>query len=101
MVVAVDRRKSAAASTARHALRRSRAMEYDGDFGKQKDKAMRRVMCSTVAMVTGAVMILLPVVTTRAQDNHSELDALVKQYLAAHPDVVGDIIKDYVGKHPD
>jgi protein-disulfide isomerase len=62
---------------------------------------MRRLMSSIVATVTGAVMILLPFAASRAQDNDSELDILVKQYLAAHPDVVGDIIKDYVGKHPD
>jgi protein-disulfide isomerase len=62
---------------------------------------MNRSISCIAATATSAVLILLPAAATRAQETHEELDAIVKQYLTAHPDVVGEIVKDYVIKHPD
>jgi protein-disulfide isomerase len=53
------------------------------------------------AAATVALLILIPAAASNAQESHDALDALVKQYLAAHPDEVGQIVKDYVSKHPD
>ena len=36
-----------------------------------------------------------------AQDQRSETEAIVKDYLAAHPDEVGEIVKGYFIKHPE
>jgi protein-disulfide isomerase len=48
-----------------------------------------------------AASTLLSPAASRAQESHEQLDAIVKQYLAAHPEAVGEIVKDYVVKHPD
>ena len=47
-----------------------------------------------------ALIVLVPQ-TSRAQDLHSEIEAIVKDYLASHPDEVGEIAKDYFIKHPE
>jgi len=62
---------------------------------------MNRVMSWIAATVIVAPLFLLPATSSRAQDSHEELEALIKQYLATHPDDVGAIVKDYVIKHPD
>ncbi len=62
---------------------------------------MRRLISWIAATTTIALLILLPASPTRAQESHEQLDAVVKQYLAAHPDFVGEIVKDYVIRHPD
>jgi protein-disulfide isomerase len=62
---------------------------------------MSRRMCWIAATATIALLILLPVSASKAQESHDELEALIKQYLAAHPEQVGEIVKDYVIKHPD
>jgi len=58
-----------------------------------------------IAWIAGAATIaLLPLLLTsaiRAQDSQHELAALIKQYLATHPDELGAIVKDYVVNHPD
>ena len=37
----------------------------------------------------------------RAQDLRGEIEAIVRDYLANHPDEVGAIAKDYFVKHPE
>ncbi len=62
---------------------------------------MSRLISCTAATATMALLCLLPASAIRAQDSRQELDALIKQYLATHPDEVGAIVKDYVVNHPD
>ena len=54
--------------------------------------------------VSGAVLaglILLASQPSGAQDLRGEIDGIVKDYLASHPDEVGEIVKDYMIKHPE
>jgi protein-disulfide isomerase len=37
----------------------------------------------------------------RAQDQRAETEAIVRDYLASHPDEVGEIVKGYFVKHPE
>ena len=37
----------------------------------------------------------------RAQDQRAETEAIVRDYLANHPDEVGEIVKGYFVKHPE
>jgi protein-disulfide isomerase len=60
---------------------------------------MKRSTFWLAATAMIAASVLLAPASSRAQD--SQLDAVVKQYLAAHPEAIGDIVKDYVVKHPD
>ena len=62
---------------------------------------MSRSVSWIVATTISALLFLLPATTSRTQESHEQLNAVVKQYLAAHPDVVGEIVKDYVIKYPD
>jgi protein-disulfide isomerase len=62
---------------------------------------MRRSTFWLAATAMSAALALLPPISSRAQESREQLDAVVKQYLAAHPDAVGEIVKDYVAKHPD
>ena len=51
-----------------------------------------------------ALAVLAAFVTTSpapAQALRTEIEAIVKEYLATHPDEIGDILKDYLVKHPD
>jgi protein-disulfide isomerase len=54
---------------------------------------------SAMAVVAG-LMLLMPG-QSRAQDLHGEIEAIVKEYLATHPDEVGEIVKGYFVKHPE
>jgi protein-disulfide isomerase len=38
---------------------------------------------------------------SRAQDLRTEIESIVKDYLAAHPEEVGEIVKGYFVKHPE
>ncbi len=51
------------------------------------------------AMVAG--LILLAPHPSRAQDLRGEIEGIVKDYLATHPDEVGEIVKGYLIKHPE
>lgn len=62
---------------------------------------MSRLISWITATATIAVLILLPASASKAQQAQDELEATIKEYLATHPDQVGDIVKDYVLKHPD
>jgi protein-disulfide isomerase len=52
-------------------------------------------------VVTAALVLSLSSTATWAQGSQESLDALVKQYLAAHPGELSAIVRDYVSKHPD
>jgi protein-disulfide isomerase len=51
------------------------------------------------AIVAG--LILLAPHPSRAQDLRGEIEGVVKDYLATHPDEVGEIVKGYLIKHPE
>jgi len=53
--------------------------------------------------VSGAIVagLLLFPQFGRAQDLRGEIEAIVKDYLATHPDEVGEIVKNYMVKHPE
>jgi protein-disulfide isomerase len=66
------------------------------------EKTMKSV--SVVSVVGGAMLaglIWLAPQPSRAQDLRGEIEAIVKDYLATHPDEVGEIVKDYMKKHPE
>ena len=50
---------------------------------------MSRLTSWIAAIATIALLILLPAPASKAQESHDELEALIKQYLVAHPDEVG------------
>jgi protein-disulfide isomerase len=54
-----------------------------------------------VSRVLVAGMTLLAAPSSRAQDLRGEIEAIVKEYLATHPDDVGEIAKNYLVKHPE
>lgn len=62
---------------------------------------MSRLMPRFVSMATVVLLFLLPTSAIMAQDLNSELETVIKQYLAAHPDEVHAIVKDYVINHPE
>jgi protein-disulfide isomerase len=51
------------------------------------------------ALVAG--LIMLAPHPAHAQDPRGEIEAIVKDYLATHPDEVGEIVKGYFLKHPE
>ena len=54
-------------------------------------------------MISGAIVagLLLFPQSGQTQDLRSEIEAIVKDYLATHPDEVGEIAKTYMVKHPE
>jgi protein-disulfide isomerase len=57
----------------------------------------------SVILVSGAIagLILFAPTPSRAEDLRGEIEAIVKDYLASHPDELGEIIKGYMIKHPE
>jgi protein-disulfide isomerase len=53
----------------------------------------------TVGLILG--LTLLTPRPSRAQDLRTEIESIVKDYLAAHPEEVGEIVKGYFVKHPE
>jgi protein-disulfide isomerase len=61
-------------------------------------------MMKSVSFIGGAIaagLILFAPQASRAQDLRGQIEAIVKDYLATHPDEVGQIVKDYLTKHPE
>jgi hypothetical protein len=54
-----------------------------------------------VSGAVAAILALLPLQPARADDLRGEIEAIVKDYLATHPDEVGEIAKNYMVKHPE
>jgi protein-disulfide isomerase len=52
----------------------------------------------TALFAAAALVSLAP---AAAQDSHAEAEAVVRDYLAAHPDEVGEIVKNYFIRHPE
>jgi protein-disulfide isomerase len=52
-------------------------------------------------MAALAASTLLEPMPSRAQDVRGDIEAIVKEYLAAHPDEVGEIVKGYLVRHPE
>jgi hypothetical protein len=55
-------------------------------------------------LVCGAIVAGLVSVgpqRSQAQDLRGEIEAIVKDYLAAHPDEIGQIARDYFVRHPE
>ncbi len=59
-------------------------------------------MRSTI-LLSGAVagLMLVAPPPSQAQDLRGQIEAIVKDYLASHPDELGQIVKDYLVKHPE
>jgi len=68
-------------------------------------RAMERDMKPGIRAIVAALVIAgwLPLgpQPARAQDLHGEIDAIIKEYLATHPDEVGQIAKKYFIEHPE
>jgi protein-disulfide isomerase len=62
---------------------------------------MRHRIASQLASAIFAGLIALAPHPAPAQDLHGEIETIVKDYLAAHPDEVGEIVKGYFLKHPE
>jgi protein-disulfide isomerase len=60
---------------------------------------MDRTKIISSAVVIG-LLALAPTVS-RAQDLRGEIEAIVRDYLASHPEEVAGIVKDYMVKHPE
>jgi protein-disulfide isomerase len=61
---------------------------------------MKRLTAAASAMVLAASMWILPA-SCQAQDVRGEIENVVRDYLAAHPEEVVDAIKTYLVKHPE
>src|ERR1700726_2300061 len=64
------------------------------------ERQMRHKITSQLASAMFAGLIALAPRPAPAQDLHGEIEAIVKEYLATHPDEVGEIVKGYFLKHP-
>ncbi len=62
---------------------------------------MRYRIVTQLASAIGAAFIMLAPHPALAQDLHGEIEAIVKDYLATHPDEVGEIVKGYFLRHPE
>ena len=62
---------------------------------------MSRLMPWFAATAIVALLFLLPASAIMAQDSNPELETVIKQYLAAHPDEIRAIVKDYVINHSE
>lgn len=54
--------------------------------------------------IIGAILaglLLFAQQPSQAQDLRGEIDGIIKDYLASHPDEVGEIVKDYMIRHPE
>ena len=54
-----------------------------------------------VILFGAAILMTIASQTVRAEDSRSGTEAIIKDYLAAHPDEVGEIVKDYFLRHPE
>lgn len=60
---------------------------------------MKRVIVASAAVVAG--VILLAPHPSRAQGSREEIEAVVKDYVATHPEELGKLVKDYMIRHPE
>jgi protein-disulfide isomerase len=62
---------------------------------------MNPATATKIAMAMAVGLILAAPPPSRAQDLRTEIESIVKDYLAAHPEEVGEIVKGYFVKHPE
>ena len=62
---------------------------------------MKHKITTGIASAIVAGLILFAPRPSYSQDVRDAFEAIVKDYLAAHPDEVGEIVKDYFIKHPE
>lgn len=62
---------------------------------------MRRLLPWITATTIVAALTLAVAPASRAQSSNDDLETMIKQYLAAHPEEVAAIVKEYVINHPD
>jgi protein-disulfide isomerase len=60
---------------------------------------MKQAIQISGAIVAGLILLSPP--ASHAQDARQEIEDIVRDYLATHPDDVGQIVKDYLVKHPE
>ena len=58
-------------------------------------------MISPLRFLCAATTMLALTVPVQAQSVRGEIEAIVKEYLAEHPEEVQRIVKDYLGKNPE
>jgi protein-disulfide isomerase len=63
------------------------------------EKVMKSLTLAGGMILAGFVLFAPP--TSRAQDLRGEIDGIIKDYLANHPDEVGEIVRDYMIRHPE
>jgi len=56
---------------------------------------------SSLLVAAMTVTVVIAPVASRSQDLRAEIEEVVRDYLASHPDEVGAIAKDYLVKHPE
>jgi len=61
---------------------------------------MMKLMAHLLRAIVAALVLIAPQLS-HAQDLRGEIEAIVKDYLATHPDEVGAIVRDYMLKHPE
>jgi protein-disulfide isomerase len=59
-----------------------------------------KLIAHSMRGMVAALLLVAPQISC-AQDLRGEIEAIVKDYLATHPDEVGAIVRDYMLKHPE
>lgn len=54
-----------------------------------------------MTLVTFAIATAVSIHSSSAQSVRGEIETIVKEYLAQHPEEIGDMVKDYLAKHPE
>jgi protein-disulfide isomerase len=62
---------------------------------------MKRQIANRLASAICACLIMLSPRPALAQDVREQIEAVVRDYLATHPDELGEIVKGYFIKHPE
>jgi protein-disulfide isomerase len=68
---------------------------------RESEKVVKQIAAVSVLSAIAAASILLAPHPGRAQAPREETEAIVKDYLAKHPDEVGEIAKGYLIRHPE
>ena len=56
---------------------------------------------SALRHIAAAIFVACLSAPAQAQSSRSEIETIVKEYLAAHPEDVRQIVKDYLAKNPE
>ena len=62
---------------------------------------MKHKIASRIALAILSGLLMLPSRPALAQDARGEIETIVKDYLANHPDEIAEIVKGYFVKHPE